>query len=1449
MLNSLVRKLFFFISFLVLNRIAIAQSPTAAFSANTRSGCATLVVNFKDLSTGDPKFWNWDFGNGQLSTLQNPRAVYREPGVYTVKLVVRNANGTDGITETNYITVSSSPVPNFSSDLRNGCLPSVIQFTDASTPAGNISSWLWDFGDGSTSTERNPSHIYEKTGFYSVALTVKNPEGCVGETRKGRYIRIVSGVSAEFSNVAATTCRPPFAIKFNNETSGPGNLTYSWDFGNGLSDVATNPTALYNVSGTFPVKLAAVSDFGCGDTITKNITIGSFATGFTAPDSVCINTRVDFKNTSSQIPKLVRWNFGDGTTSNSLNPSHTYRRTGSFSVKVINEYEECIDSAIKTITVVPRPTVSFTSSKTTSCKAPLTVNFRDATSNAGSWNWRFGDGKTSNQQNPDYTYTTEGEFDVLLTVKDIYGCENTLRRNDFIKIIPPTVEITDPNIGGCIPFNYQPFASATSIDGIASYSWNFGDGSPPQAGPFPVHLYPNTGTYKVKLTVTTNEGCIKSDSATVKTGTPVIPDFSFASDSVCASDTVRFTNLTPNANDYSYVWDFGDNNSSSLVHPKYVYKDTVDSFKVTLTAVNNGCATISDPAKVITIKPPISDFGFQLNCINGREVAFTNRSKTDPAYGPVNYTWNYGDGSAEFTGFQEKHIFPDAGSYTVSLKVTNGNCTQTITRRIRLTQEKADFQINKSSPICRNESVLISTINSDSTNILSYTWTIGNNSGSTSFQGNRSFSMPFTNNGTFDIALKIVDSNGCTNEKVYPALITVAGPTADFNREEGTCKDDIVEFDDLSSSPTPIIRWKWNFGDGITQDFSSGPFTHNYSDTGYFKVMLTVYDEKGCLDSASITNAVYITSPKALFSADTTLLCPGIPITLKDSSIGSGLKYHWDFGDGLSSDAKEPVHVFPMGDSTYSVKLIVTDASGCIDSLTKTNYIRIVSPKPGFTSKDTNSICLPLETKFFFAGTDFESFYWDFGDSTNISTLKDPNHFYNDYGSYTAKLYLIGHGGCIDSATQQVVISNPASSSFRYTPLLACTPSLVTFDLTAPPYTFYAVNFGDGTVDSTQNKTPTHSYITPGFYFPSLFLRDDVGCQVSIGGRNEIKVVGAQPLFSVDKKMFCDTGTVYFTNYTLNNDPIISTVWDFGDGTLSNEPSPTHRYITHGNYIPKLTVETQNGCVSSITDTVTIFQTPDATIVRPDTICFNAPVLFESSAAGIDSLISYNWIFGDGQSSRIKDPIIRFNKLGDIMVSLKTSIPFGCADSSTSTVNVVPLPTITPATNPTIIAGSSISLPVTYGGNIVNYNWAPAISLSCVDCPSPIAKPTKTTTYKINVTDNYGCSNAADITVYVICGEKNVFIPNTFSPNNDGNNDKFYPRGSGLFRIQSMRVFNRWGETVFQKINFTANDPSAGWDGMYKGKKADPDVYVYVIEVLCDNGEVFPMKGNVMLVK
>lgn len=1443
----------YLMAFLLSSFLVKSQAIVADFSADTQQGCAPLLVNFKDMSSGDPKFWNWDFGNGQLSSLQNPTIYYGSPGKYTVKLVVRNANGTDGITKTGYITVSQSPVADFISDYNNVCLPANIQFRDRSAPnGGTLTKWEWDFGDGTNSVLQEPAKAYTATGFYNISLKVTSSTGCTSTNIKSRFIRVLSGVEADFRDSVTKVCLPPYNASFTNETSGPGNISYTWDFGNGNTSKLKNPGITFASTGTYNIQLIAISDLGCSDTMKKTLVVKGANTSFSMPDSACKNSLVTFTNNSAPTPVSSVWNFGDGSSSSLINPTKTYTVSGKYNVVLFNKYAECSDSITKTINILSPPKVDFTSNTQGACKAPLSVVFQDTSPDAVSWLWNFGDGGTSNQQAPTHVYANTGEFNVTLTIQSKAGCSNSITKNKWIRILAPAVSISNAPAGGCIPFTFNPAVGINSVDAVTGYLWDFGDGSPVSGLANPSHTYASQGSYTLKLTITTAGGCTASVTIPngVRTGTRPSVNFSANKDSVCVLGAVNFTDLStavPGPVD-GWLWNFGDGRDTAIKNPAHAYSDT-GTFTVRLIAYSNGCAdSISKPA-FVHVLPPIANFYDSTDCTNQLRAFFINKSVTNAALGPITYLWEFGDPAKTTSSSpQPNFTYPALGTYTVKLTVTNGAlCSNTYIKQVTLFKEVADFTVSKTT-VCKNERFTISAITSIPANISVYVWSIN---GGTQFVAPRSFDTSLAAVGSYSIALNIFAGNGCTDTKTKPAAISVTGPTAGFvSSLNNNCQNAIATFTDKSTPANNIVKWTFSYGDGVTQSFTSPPFTHPYKDTGNFTVRLTVQDNAGCSDIFTLPQPILITRPRVAFQAKQTAFCPGIPLQFTDSSQSVGTStFLWNFGDGTTSTLQNPVHIYGSSDKVYNVTLKVQDSLGCSDSLTKISYISVKAPKSAFTIVDSTTICPPLETKFFFAGKDYESFYWDFGDSSNVITQLNPKNFYNTYGTFTAKLFLVGAGGCIDSSQHTIQVFNPDNSVISYSPLNACNELLVDFTIKHPPDTKYTFYFGDGASLAAKKDSIRYFYNSPNTYYPYIDLQDSLGCHVAIGGPDAIIVLGANPFFSVDHKSFCDSGTVYFTNYTIGNDPIVSSIWNFGDGATSTDNDAIHRYTIPGRYIASLNVKTLNGCSKSLTDTIRVYATPDPNIDGDSIVCINSPLSLTGTLEQPDSSVTWNWNFGNGQASTKQTTSVIYDKEGNYTISLEVTNMLGCKTTVTKNIVVKPLPVITVQTNAVIAVGTGITLPITYSQNVMTYSWTPISGLSCINCATPIANPKNTITYTVSVTDSFGCISSKDILVTVVCNEKNYFVPNTFTPNADGVNDIFYPRGNNINRIQSMRIFSRWGEMIFEKRNFAANNPTDGWDGTYKGKIAGSDAYVYIIEFICENGSIIPFKGNVTLIR
>jgi gliding motility-associated-like protein len=1450
---------------------AAAQVPVPDFSANVTSGCGPLAVHFQDLSTGTPIYWEWDFGNGQISSLQNPGVTYNSPGTYTVTLIVRNASGTNSIRKTNYISVYPYPTVSFTSNLSQGlaCSPANVQFTDQSTPGqGSISSWLWNFGDGTTSTQQNPVHSYTQAGYYNVGLTVSNSQGCSNGSIATRFIRIIPGIQVNFtSSQTSASCNAPYTLSFLNQTSGPGNLSYAWNLGNGSSpstSTQTNPSVTYSSNTSVTVTLKAVSDLGCSADTQELVSMPTGNAVITAPASACTNVPVNFINGSSPSPLSNTWDFGDGTNSPAANPSKTYTTPGTYTVKLVNSYAACSDSITTPIQIVNVAVPVFSADKTTACQSPFTVNFTDHTAGASSWSWDFGDGSpVSTTQNPQHTYNSIGNFDIKLTVTTGTGCTGTTTMPAYIKIITPTVTINQP-VQSCTGSPVTVSATVNSVDAAASYSWSAPGAAPSSSGsPTPSFTWSAAGNYTITLSITTTGGCTTAAvSSPVTIGNPSATPGTFTvspATTICGRTPFTFTSTTNPATVWN--WNFGDGTSGTGPSISHSYSKT-GPFNVRLTTTNNGCAQAGN-ATVVHVNPPIANFGYKITaCSNPNLVNFIDSSYLDPA-NSATYTWDFGDGTAPApvtwpagtTPAPPQHTYTVLKPYTVSLTITNGGCTDFISKTVDLTP--LTVTIISPPAVCKNTPFLLNSTVNNPARVKSYAWVV--NTVPPVLTTVPSFRLAIPIDGITTINLTVTDSNNCPFQAT-PASVNTIGPTAKFNTGPGGCINSPITFTD-QSSPAPggpaINSWTWNFGDGPAQNLPGpGPaFTHPYTNAGLYTISLTVADGTvangvTCTDTYQYPSTILITAPQAGFFAKDTVYCPNAPLPFTDTSSGTIIKYAWDFGDGGTASTVNPSHPFAPNASRYTIKLSITDQFGCTDSMIRTNYIYIHTPVAAFTMTDSIGICFPLQTNFIPNGQYYDSLYWNFGDGTT-STLPNTSHFYNGYGTFPVSLVLKGGGGCIDSATGHVQVLNPqTATTFNYSPVRNCDSVRAFFTILPPADTRFTLLFADGQADSSQITSLNHLYNAPGSYGPQLLLKDSSGCIVPLQGYSAITVLGAVPFFSMDKKAFCDSSIVNFTDFTISNDRPIQETWIFGDGQTSTQTNPSHLYNTSGIHLATLNVITSNNCKENYTDTVHVWQTPHPVITVPTPYCITSPIPMLGSLVTPDvDPVNWSWNFGDGQTSSQQNPAVSYAKPGQYMINLRTSVAFGCSDSTNYNLAVNPLPSVK---GPKVIntpVGIPVAIPFTYSNNVVSYTWTPDSNLSCTTCPNPLANPIFATLYVVTVTDTSNCSFSDSILVNTICNEKNFFVPNTFSPNGDGVNDVFYPRGTNLYNIQSMRIFNRWGQMVFERRDFPANSQSMGWDGTFNGRQAPSDTYVYVMEVVCNNAQVVAIRGDVTLLR
>ncbi len=1425
----------------------VAQAPVAAFSADPVEGCSPLVVSFTDQSAGNPSAWYWEFGNGATSTLKNPSTTYFIPGTYTVKLTVTNAGGTNTLTKTGFVTVYGNPEVRFSVPDSIGCYPFPVQFSDntIASPGTTNTAWVWDLGDGTQSTRHNPATVYPQNGNYTVSLKVTNNKGCWSLATKHGYIRINGGVKAGFTFLPAATCQPPFLVAFQNTSTGPGQLSYTWQFGDSATSTEASPKHSYSKNGLYAVTLITKSSEGCVDTARRPglINLQAISTGFAAPDSACAGDPVLFTNTSSAAAATTIWDFGDGSFSASTNPVKTFATEGTYQVRLRQAYPLCADSALKTIRVFARPVAAFTADTTTGCQPPLTVRFKNNSTGALSYQWSFGDGTTSTEENPAHTYTAYGNFAVKLVVTNASGCTDTYFLPTPVNVNKPQVTFTSLPVSGCVPFAVLFEADVKAPDPVKAYLWDFGNGVT-SAEVRPSFTYTEPGTFAVKLTVTTASGCTETytlDKAVTLGRKPKI-SFSAVPNPVCAFKPVQFTNTTGDGG--SYFWSFGDGGTSTQANPIYQYSDT-GTFDIRLIADNNGCRDTLLLKDYITVNAPIARFTQEATCANKLFYTFRNRS-----VGAKTWVWDFGDGTTS-TEQHPTHTFADYGVYTVTLTVTNDSCEHTMKARVRIVNGTPDFAIAP-AVACKGTPITFTADSTNWANIVSYTWNFG--FGGTPGDG-RTASAVYPRSGTYNVSLTVRDINGCVDSIVKKQAIRMNGPIAGLKAQNNNgCKGIVATFTNTSKDDgrVRIALWEWDLGDGtVIKQTVPLPIQHRYENAGSYDVGLMVTDTAGCADSLLLPALVRTSDIKADFASADTVSCPGATIRFTNASKASAAYTSlWRFGDGKTSRQQNASTTY-SATGLYAVQLTIADVNGCTDSIQRKDYISIKRPVAAFTVNDTTSSCVPFQVQYTNTSSYYTDHVWDLSGGT--SRLLHPTQYYNEAGVYRTKLTVTSPGGCTDTAIRTISVYNIAASKIDYLPLSGCKPLTVDLAATTPVKMDFIWDFGDGTIISSKDTVRQHVYNYFGDFVPKIIMKNSDGCVVAITGLDTIRIKGATVKYGLNNRQFCDSGTVFFSDSTTFNNPIIRYHWNFGDGTTSAQPSPSHFYSKPGLYNVSLSVQTQNLCVDTfkLAYPVNVAASPAIGIAGDSVICAGEGIVHRGLFERHDTAaVRWSWTFPNGNSAAVQLPAKQlYGRAGRFRVQTVAVNSNGCGDTAWQHIVVNPIPSVTLPSTITTTAGTPVLLPAIYTHDIRRYHWSPPDGLSCSDCPQPLATPKRDVNYSVQFTDNNGCRNEGRVQVIVLCNNDNVFVPNTFSPNGDGSNDFFYVRGRGLNRVKMMRVYNRWGQVVFEKANFSVNDAAAGWDGSYKGAKAVPDVYVYQVEIFCDNNEVVKLEGNVALIQ
>jgi len=551
----------------------------------------------------------------------------------------------------------------------------------------------------------------------------------------------------------------------------------------------------------------------------------------------------------------------------------------------------------------------------------------------------------------------------------------------------------------------------------STWDWNFGNGSPHSGNQNPIYIYNAGNLYNVTLTVTSGDGC--TDAATKSVRVFVNPVADFMASNSCFNDTSVFTDNSsiPSGTITGWTWSFGNGSFAYSQDTVYVYPAAA-TYTVGIQVTSDSGCVATHTETIIVSDLPIADFSFDDICVNDQAVF------VDESYilsGIIDqWEWDFGDGTGTYNGqAPPPHGFPDLGPFNVTLITTSaGVCKDTVTYVIGVYPlPVAGFS---AEPECMGTPTAFNDLSDiPYGSVESWTYTFNDNGVITN---NSNPFYTFSTFGIFNVNLEVSSDFGCTVDTTIPVTVYPVA-TVDFSATS-VCLGSTTSFTDLSVIPQGgIISWDWNFNDGATSTLQNA--FHTYANAGLFNVNLSVTSDSGCVSDTIIEVEVFPV-PDVDFSADVIEGCQPLPVQFTDLSlINPGYVINWwlwDFGDGNTSAAQHPLHVYDTA-GVFDVTLQAKTSNGCTVFLTDTAMIT-VHPKPvaGFAGTPQHAeIIYPLiEFTDLSSGATF--WQYDFGDSTS-SALQSPDHFYPDTGTYLIQQIVTTDFGCKDTAFFTVYIA------------------------------------------------------------------------------------------------------------------------------------------------------------------------------------------------------------------------------------------------------------------------------------------------------------------------------------------------------------------------------------------------------------------------------------------
>jgi gliding motility-associated-like protein len=1157
---------------------------------------------------------------------------------------------------------------------------------------------------------------------------------------------------------------------------------------------------------------------------------------FTTPETAICgpgSKNISFINTSTgpeATGATYSW-YQDGVsfdqTTGLVSPKNaTISEVGSYAFMLVGtDKNGCKDTAVVTVYIYPNPIANFTVTQNNCGETNIVFkNISSGIGNFSTYSWDFGDGKQSMEATPTHVYATVKSYLVTLTVSNANNCKNTYR--DTVTIFPgPVAAIEgkdkDGNTNYCL--SKADSTTADTVDfynnssDAESFRWDFGDGSPlfttTSQAKIP-HVYTHYGTFKVIMIATSKDGCEKS--ATIIVVFNKVVETLFTLDvselSGCVPHSVMPVNTSLNADEY--VWNFGDGtgaittgNMSPFNHV-YVKEGT---YIISLKA-SNSCNSLSFHSDSVKVEQsPVSKFTVSptTGCAP-QTVVFKNKNAVTSSI--TNYHWDFGDGSAWDGAEPQGKVYPE-GKWNTMLVAKNRCGSDTSFQVLTINKPPLPPTVNDET-ICKGNATTLQVTKP----IGIYEWFDAANSGKLITTGEKLTTAALMADTIYYVQCK---AGGCVSERIAVKIHVLPLPASPLVSGVAICSGNTATLNAIGPGK---YEWYNSISGGTCLDTTNSFTTPALSANTDYYVQVTV---GACKSLRSLVQVKVNDPPKANYQATT--VCLGESTEFNDLSVGNTTAWLWDFGDGTSSaTGPRTLHTYSSAGS-FITKLTVSNGINCNSSwMLKTIVNDLI--KADVMVKDSACAFELLALKDnSFSGTDsIASATWDFGDGSPVKTALHAEHVYNKSGDYTVKHDVISDKGCRSTSISLVHIASLPTAMFSSKNTCQIQKSIFDDRSIGNPVN-WSWDFGDQQNSSQQN--PQHDYALSGYYNVKLTIKTAIGCMDSTVHKI---FVYPQPKAAFTSDTVCWGDTTTFKNNSQAVDGTIDHIfWDFNDGSTSGEFDPKHILITEkDNFNVTLAIVTSYGCTDTVVQQVKTNPLPAFHFFATDMVgCEMFTTTFHDSSTVKDGkIMNWLWDFGDGNLTIRKSPTHIFDKAGSYYVTLQVTSSYGCQMHHTLSTPIVvhPKPNAEFISSPTEL---SIDQPtvqfVDASANALLWDWDFGDHKTSIN-RNPFHTYSDTGTFMVTqiVINKFGCNDTTQHSVRVD-PQPALYIPNAFSPGDDGLNDVFLPVGNGINEF-SMLIFDRWGKEIFK-----TNSMDNGWDGRINGshEMVTEGTYVYKIYI------------------